>query len=334
MKLEKLPSGSYRVRMTFNGKRQSVVFDHKPTENEVMLKFSEKVSTLIDCEHITFEVAANEYCKLKKNVISPTTYREYTNTCNRLSDAFKVLYIDEITALNLQHEVNNLSSTKSPKTVKNYYGFIMSVIKMYREDFHPNIKLPTGAKRKTHIPTDEEVQKLFEYSKTHCSGRYYIPIVLASYGMRRSEICALTLDDIKDGIVTINKAKVFNSDKEWVIKDFPKNESSIRQIPIDSDIAKQIQEQGFVYNGHPGDISCFIADACDALKIEHFSLHKLRHFFCSRLASENIDTETIMSLGGWKTDHVLRSTYRHKVDSKVQEASDKLSKILFQQQTS
>ena len=142
MNIEKRPSGSYRVRMTFGGKRYSLTFDHEPTEAEVITKFSDKVNTLIDCEHITFETAAKEYCKLKKNVLSPATYREYVNMPNRLSPEFLKLYIDKITSKDIQQEINNLAATRKPKTVKNYYDFIIPVIRLYREDFRPKGTLP------------------------------------------------------------------------------------------------------------------------------------------------------------------------------------------------
>lgn len=107
-----------------------------------------------------------------------------------------------------------------------------------------------------------------------------------------------------------------------------KTETSTRSIPIPESVVKLINEQGFVFDGHPNSISDFINDACNRLKIEHFSVHKLRHYFCSRLASENIDTETIMLLGGWKSDYVLRQTYRHAVTDKVKEATNKLNTII------
>lgn len=329
MKIEKLPSGSYRVRMTINGKQQSVTFKHKPTEEEVLLKFSKKMESVIDCQHITFEVAANEYCKLKKNVISPNTYREYKKMPDRLSKDFINLYIDEITAVNIQKEVNDLSPNRRPKTVKNYYSFIMSVINMYREDFHPNIKLPKGAKVEPYIPTDEEVKLLFEQSQTDSNGKYYIAIVLGCYGLRRSEIAALSPTDFKDNIVTINKSMIENEDDEWIIRDYPKNDTSNRQIPIPSDIVDLINELGYVYQGHPNSITDYIAKFCDKNNIQHFSLHKLRHYFVSRLASENIDVETIISLSGHKTDYVMKTIYRHPINAKVKEASDKLNQILF-----
>lgn len=328
MKIEKLPSGSYRVRKTYNKKTYSIVFDHKPTEKEILLELSNKVDTLLEGEHITFEIAANEYCKLKKNVISPTTYREYVNTPKRLSETFNSLYIDEITANDIQFEINKLAGSKSPKTVRNYHGFIVAVMGLYRPSFAIKTTLPQKKKPNTYVPTNDEVKKLLDYSKTACKGRYYIPLTLACYGMRRSEICALTVDDFEGNYAHINKAKVMDSDKNWIIKDTTKTEDSTRSILVSDEIVNMIREQGYVYQGHPNDITDFIDSACKVLKIKHFSIHKLRHYFCTRLSAENIDTETIMKLGGWKTDDVLKK-YRHSEDEKLKEASDKLVTILF-----
>ena len=329
MKFEKLPSGSYRVRMTFNGKRYSAVFDHKPTESEVRLKFSDKVNTVIDCEHITFEVAAKEYCKLKKNVISPTTYREYSNTSSRLSEDFNALYIDKITALNVQHEINMLSADKKPKTVKNYYNFIVSVIRLFREDFHPRVTLPEVMQEKVYIPTDKETQMLFDFAYEHTDGKFLIPCILGTYGLRRSEICALTLDDFVDNNVYINKAMVQDVDKNWIIKKYPKTSTSIRTIPIKKEVVELIRATGYIYKGHPNSISDFITKFCKRNNVRHFSLHKLRHYFVSRLLAENVDMKTTTTLSGHKTDSVAKRIYQHEVEEKVKEATNKLDTILF-----
>ena len=64
--------------------------------------------------------------------------------------------------------------------------------------------------------------------------RYYIPYRLAVYGLRRGEICAITALDISDAnILTVNKDKVYNSEKKWVIKPYPKTTDSQRTIYID-----------------------------------------------------------------------------------------------------
>lgn len=42
MKLERLPSGSYRIRKICNGKSISLVFDHMPKESEILSALSER----------------------------------------------------------------------------------------------------------------------------------------------------------------------------------------------------------------------------------------------------------------------------------------------------
>ena len=329
MHIEQRSSGTYRARVQINKVRYTVTFNHKPTESEVWIALSDKISTAVNCEHITFELAAKEYCKIRKNVLSPTTYREYTKICDRLSDAFRKRRIDQISVSDLQGEVNLLASTRKAKTVKNYYNFIISVIRMYRQDFKVHVKLPNGEKHEPYIPTDEEIRALIECAKTKSNGMFYVPVILACYGMRRSEICALTSSDLIDNIAHIHQAKVMDSNKCWIIKSYPKNETSNRKVPIPNDVADIIRKQGTAYNGNPNSISDFISDFCEANCIKHFTIHTLRHYFCSRLSAENIDVETIISLTGHKTDYVMRNIYRHKIEAKVQEASNKLNSILF-----
>lgn len=333
MTIQKLSSGHYRVRMAVNGTRYSITFDHKPTEKEIMLAFSKKVTTAIQMPHITFETASNEYCKLRKNIISPKTYREYIRTPNRLSKEFINMYIDEMTDIDIQMEVNNLSATRKPKTVNNYYDYITAVIRSFIPSRTFKVTVPEVMQEKVYIPTDEEVKLLFDVAINHKSGMFFIPIVLGAYGLRRSEICALSPSDFelkgKKYVVNINKSVVENDDNEWIVKEYPKNSTSIRSVPVDKEIVEMIQEQGYVYKGHPNSISDFIAKFCKRNNVRHFSLHKLRHYFCSRLISEGIDIKTTISMSGHSTDSVLKRLYLHTVDEKVEEASNKLDDILF-----
>ena len=73
MKIEKLPSGSYRVRKQINGRRESFIFDHKPTEREVLLR----MNTLLEdvCEKGTFGYCAEKYIESRTNVLSPASIR-------------------------------------------------------------------------------------------------------------------------------------------------------------------------------------------------------------------------------------------------------------------
>ena len=42
MKIEKVPSGSYRVRKMYKGKMYTVIFEGKPTQKQAMLEMAKK----------------------------------------------------------------------------------------------------------------------------------------------------------------------------------------------------------------------------------------------------------------------------------------------------
>lgn len=150
--------------------------------------------------------------------------------------------------------------------------------------------------------------------------------------MRRSEICALTPDDIKGDVVVINKAKVQNEHKEWVIKS-TKTTASTREIIIPAEISARIMEQGFVYKGYPGKITDFLTSTQKKLGIPHFSIHKLRHYFASKMSAMNVPEADIMKFGGWETDYVMKGVYRHAMEDQnreaQREAAGKLGNVLF-----
>lgn len=328
MKIEKLPSGKYRVRKTYNKKTYTVIFDEKPTQKEALKAITEELENItLSSTRMTFEDAAKEYISIKENVLSPTTIREYKNTISRLSDDFINKSISDITALDVQKEINRLSKDKSPKTVRNYHGFISAVLGTFRPNLIINTTLPQKKKSEPYIPTDNDVKKIIEAIE---GTMFEIPILLACYGLRRSEICALTLDDLFENTIIINKAKVMDSEKKWVNKTTKTTEST-REVIISPILADKIRQQGFIYKGHPNSISKHLTRLQDQLCIQHFSIHKLRHYFASKMSELGVPEADILKLGGWSSDHVMKTVYRHSLQTKEkqQRASDMLSDSLF-----
>lgn len=330
MKIEKLPSGSYRIRKMYKGKTYTVVTDYKPTQKEAIQLMADELDKVQKkYERMTFQRAAEEYIASKHNVLSPSTIRGYNGILRNLPGAFLGKNINDITAMDVQTEINRLSGNHSPKTVRNYHGFISAVLGA----FCPNLKicttLPQKLKNEPYIPSDEDVKRILDYAK---DTKYEIPLILACYGMRRSEICALTPADINGDVVTINKAKVQNENMEWIIKT-TKTTASNREIIIPTKIADKIREQGYVFNGYPGKITDFLMSAQKKLEIPHFPLHKLRHYFASKMSAMNVPEADIMKFGGWETDYVMKGVYRHAMEDKnrkaQREAADKLENILF-----
>lgn len=330
MKIEKLPSGSYRVRKMYRGKTYTVVFKNRPTQKEALNAIASELNKIQEKhENLTFQCAAEKYIESKRNILSPSTIRGYTGILRRIPDTFLKENVHDITALDLQNEINRISKIYSPKTVRNYHGFISAVLGVFCPNLKLNTTLPQKLKNEPYTPSREDVKKILEAAK---DTEYEIPIILACYGLRRSEICALTPDDIAGDVVRINKAKVPNEKKEWVTKT-TKTVSSTREIIIPACIASKIQEKGYVYSGNPDSISRYLYRTETELQIPHFSLHKLRHYFASQMSALDIPDADILKMGGWETDHVMKSVYRHSMMDKEEkakrDAAEKLRDTLF-----
>lgn len=330
MKIEKLPSGSYRIRKMYKGKTYTVTFDRKPTQKEAIKAMSAELDKAQSKQSIiTFKEAATGYVDMKRNVLSPRTIKEYSDTAGRLPEWFKELRISDITQIEINKLVNTLSKDKSPKTVRNYHGFISAVLGTYRPEMKIYTKLPQKIKNEPYIPSTDDVKKILEYAK---GTQFEIPIILACYGMRRSEICALTIDDINGSIVRINKALVQDENMQWILKT-TKTTTSTRDIIIPENIANKIQEQGYVYKGHPNSITCYLSKVQNELGIPHFSIHKMRHYFASQMSALGVPEADILKMGGWESDHIMKTVYRHsmmdKEENAKKEASKKLQNTLF-----
>ncbi len=332
MKIEKRGEDSYRVRKMYKGKMYTVTFDYKPTQKEAMQAMAaelDKVQSAAKQRGMDFQAAAVEYIDAKRNVLSPTTIRGYHSAMKSISDEFKHSNIHDITALDVQVEVNKLTKERSPKTVRNYHGFISAVLGVFCPNLKLTTTLPQKVKNEPYIPSDEDVRRILERTR---GTEYEIPLVLACYGMRRSEILALTPGDLDGDIIRIDKAKVMDEKKEWVLKT-TKTTASSREIIIPGEIADKIREQGYIYKGHPNNITRYLETTEDALGIPRFPMHKLRHYFASKMSAMNIPEADIMRMGGWETDYVMKNVYRHSMMEKEEkakrEAAEKLRNALF-----
>ena len=330
MKIEPLPSGAYRIRKMYKGKTYTVVFDRKPTQKDALLAMAKKLEEVKENRRpMTFGEASVGYVDMKKNVLSPRTVKEYTEIGNRLPEWFKKLTLTDIEQIDINRLVNEMSKDKSPKTVRNYHGFVSAVLGVYRPGLKIYTKLPQRVKKEPYTPSREDVKRILEAVK---GTEFEIPITLACYGMRRSEICALTISDVEEDIVHINKALVMNVDKKWVIKTTKTTEST-RDIVIPEELARKIHKQGYVYRGAPNSITQHLKRLEAKLGMPEFSLHKLRHYFASEMSALGVPEADILRMGGWETDHVMKSVYRHSMMEKEEQAkraaADKLRNALF-----
>lgn len=311
----------YRVKKQYDGKRYNLDFDHKPSQMEIY-EALEKLSQRVNGK-LTFLGAANTYIDTRVNTLSPATVREYKGMLKRLSEKFKSKIIDDITQRDVQREINDFAKKLAPKTVRNYHGFISSVLADFRPELILHTNLPQKQIKSVYIPNSDDIKVLLDYAY---NTPYEVPLLLACASLRRGEICALTMDDIEGNVIHVTKDMVFSEDKEWVIKP-PKTSTSVRDVVVPDRVIDAINRNG-LYHGHPSNISDWMDRAEKTLGLEHFSIHKLRHFFASEAHRKGVCDADIMKTGGWKTDYVMKSVYRHSLSDNSNVTSSVLEDII------
>lgn len=309
MTIEKLPSGSYRVRQMENGKLYSITLPYKPNKREAYELIQNKINHVVD-NSMAFQNAAEEYINIKNNVLSPSTIRGYHSVLRNLPQYFLDMDISQIDEYTLQKFINEYAIDHTAKTVHNVNGFVMAVLRLFYPKMDISVTLPQKQRQEKYTPTTEDIKRIMDASR---DTKYYIPLFLACLGLRNSEICALTIFDLKGNELTINKALVYG-DNGYVVKNVPKTDASNRIIVLPDAVAQSIKEQGYIYDGYPLQIDRHLRRMQKKLNIPSFGIHRMRHFFASYMHDLGYSDAIIQSLGGWATDNVMKSVYRHALN--------------------
>lgn len=326
---KKLPSGSWRClifdRME-NGKRKYKSFtaptkkeaEHKATQYLIEKDEKKKINT----NENLFSDELEKYIIVKEAVLSPSTIRGYRNIQKMLNENYKKfcdMKISDIEQDDVQNVISNLSKTKSPKTVRNYHGLISSVL---GSNLVLNTTMPQKVQPELYIPSDGEIQSLVNAVR---GTELEIPVLLGAFCMmRRGEICGLSMDDIKGNTIHVHHSLVLGTDKEWHLKP-PKTKTSDRYIEAPEFVVDRIKEIGHITNLNPHSITIMFQRVLDRNNINHFRFHDLRHYSASIRHALGIPDAYIMADGGWSSDKVLKSVYRHAMSDRRKEMSDKIN---------
>lgn len=264
-------------------------------------------------QDILFMEARNNYIESKRNILSPATIRGYV----QMNTYFHTLDSQRITSISsevIQAWVNTFASTHSPKTVKNAYGFIVSVLAQY--DITIKATLPSKEIKELYVPSDEDVKKLIHYFQFEKKDTdMLIAVCLASFAtLRRSEICALDMKDVSGSIIHIQDAIVVNDEHQTVSKGKTKTSSSDRYIDIPQFVIDMFPESGKVVAISPDNITHRFRRALIKCGIKPFRFHDLRHYSASIMHAIGIPDVYIMDRGGWQSDETLKRIYRGTIE--------------------
>lgn len=315
---KKLPSGSYRCLAytgnDANGKRQYKSFT-APTKKEAELLASQ---FLIGYEkktdsNMTVDDMVERYINSKKDVLSQTTLTAYLSIKNNLMKEISSIKLKSLDSAYTQAWIGTISKNHSPKTVKNAYGLLSAALDMFEPNKKLKVQLPQKEKKNVYVPTDDDIKHLMDYLKEYDTDMY-IACNLAAFGtLRRSELCALTADDVIGNVIRVNKAMVRATNGEWIIKQ-TKNTSSTRNVEMPQFVIDILPKEGYLVTINPSRVSDRFIKYLKRLNMRYFRFHDLRHYSASIMHAIGVPDVYIMQRGGWSSDVTLKNIYRGAMD--------------------
>lgn len=273
-------------------------------------KVNKKKGSNLKNDPLSFKEARAQYIDLKSNVLSASTIRGYKQM-NTYFDMLDDIDIYKMTQLDVQEWANCFSKSHAPKTVKNAHGLISAVLQNYQCNIILHTTLPQKIKPDLYIPTERDVQMLLKYFESKGDTDMLIAVHLASCAtMRRSEICGLQAEDIKNNVIHVRYAAVLDDNKNIVLKT-TKTISSDRYIDVPQYIINLLPKSGSIVNISPDVITSRFKRAIQHLGLHPFRFHDLRHYAASVMHAIGIPDQYIMERGGWSSDDVLKRIYRN-----------------------
>ena len=313
-------NGRWRYRFQIDKKRYCVYLDSEPRSQRELKAIQKEAAgdhseDFGDAGKLSFDQAAEKFLKDSEGVLSPSTIKNYMSIRRTLPESFQHHRLSSIGQSELNAIVRQYSDRK-PKTVRNVHGFILSVIHYYNPDFTAHTKLPVWNEPEYYAPEPEDVKRILN----KVSGTIYeIPYQLAIMGLRRSEICAVSSSDLDGDFLTISKTLVVSPDGGYTIKQSTKT-GYTRTLQLPHELAEKIRQQGRAYSGEPNALENNLRRIQKQLGIQHFTLHKFRHYFVSQGSAMGIPDKYLQEAGGWKTDRVMKRRYLQAQKSKTLES--------------
>lgn len=336
----KQPSGNWKILVysgIVNGKRKYQSFT-APTKREAEYRAAQYLHSVGKAtqEDMTVGEAIDRYIESKSNVLSPATVKCYKSIRKHDMTAVEKLTLSRLTQEVVQRWAGELSQDHTPKTVANAHGLLSAVLGKYKPGLELATLLPQAKPKKPFVPTQKQVLALLENSRGTLSE---LPVHLAAMmGLRRSEICGLTWDDVdmERRQIEIRHAVVVDEDNNSVRK-APKSESGYRTLEIPPAVYEILEarraEGGPLITFKPPAVTSSFIRLRDRVGVPKMRFHDLRHYYASVMLALGIPDKYAMQRMGHATDKMLKTVYQHLLEEKDRDVSDKIAGYFANMQT-
>lgn len=328
---KKLPSGMWRCQASFEGERRSFTA-YTQKDAELMALEWQTGKKKHKAKGLTIGIAAERFIAARESVFSPKTIKEYKTIINNFPEDISEMLVDEIIPETLQGWINDLAATKSPKTVRNYYGVFAAVVHAFDPQARLAPKLPQKVKNKIYIPTHNEVAHILSVFEKTDPEMYTATLLASAMGLRRGEVAALENNkkDFAIRKVDIHQAFVQGENNEIILKT-TKTYSGNRVLTAPQYIADNLMDVPKTWQYVTIPKPYIISNRFDKTVLREFdtqfSFHDLRHYYASVLIAEGVPERYAMYLLGHSTPNMIRNVYGHIMADKEDEISAHINSV-------
>lgn len=375
--VKQLEDGTYLVRLRQGNKEKRRKVSSKREANQTLKDLQdefqrEQENGVLINPNVTVDSYFNQFLKYKQASVSSTTYRRIESTVDtHIKPYFKKVKFNNLSADMIQQRLNdaydNGISYSSVKKIfeafNGCYKYAISRGDILPKD-NPMIAVTMIAKSKfdqknnepRYLRSDEwnnERERFYkEALRKYKNGSYvyrYGPamIFMMNTGIRESEMCALSYEDVKLDeryIQVRNSAASLKIDGKYkvVIRENTTKWDSGRYVPLNDTAFQMLTEMSKMFHGNliistvhgtvlpPVELTKTFNRICKAANItenmDGVGAHCLRHTYATVLFEQGIDAKTISELLGHSNIQVTLNTYV-TVANKMKMKAVKIPKI-------
>lgn len=322
---KKLNNGSYQATISCgrdaNNKQirkyvtRPTLKECKTAAREIETEYEEGL--LLNIKNIRLSAWMDEWLKVNKNSLSPSTYGTYKIYINtHFKPALGQLKLFQVHEMHIKEYVNDKLERLSQTTVRKHLLVLNKILNDALKHKNPakDIKPPAQTRYKPHIVTDSEFQSIHYAAR---GSKWEAAILLSGWcGMRRGEIFALKWDDINWDNKTIRVDEARSISEDGYVSKAPKSENGFRTIAAPEYLIKlleKMKKQGMnerIYMGRPDNFTHRFHDIAKKLNMPDIRFHDLRHYHASWLYNQNIPDQHAADRLGHDIQ-TLKRIYQH-----------------------
>ena len=335
MKARKLPSGKWNVQ----------VLDYIDAEGH-QHKRSFTANTKIQAEYLAAKFKSERTeggkdgavydmversIRAKASALSPSTLRGYNKVLKQYIEPSSIakVRLSALSSRHIQSWINwMIDKGLSPKSIKNAVGVFTSCYTFSGGEKRFNIRLPQEMPKRKRVPSIADVKAVLDYFVDDAD--MYAAICLCAFAsLRRGEACVLDARSVdrKAKTITVSKAMVLTPEGAWITK-APKTSSSFRVVPVSQMVIDALPKTGRCVNLNPNQVTNRFCRAVQALHVEPFSFHDLRHFYASLAHNKGVSDITIQAAAGWSSAATMKSIYWGEISEETKAQADKLNEFI------